>query len=62
MCFKTHAKKAGKSLQVACFASNKDARYIHYPSDTPERCFAKNLNDCITLCHETVRSIDKRLD
>ena len=62
MCFKTHAKKARKSLQVACFASNKDARYIHYPSDTPERCSAKSLNDCITLCHETVRSIDKRLD
>ena len=62
MCFKIYAKKAEKSLQVTCFASNKDARYIHYPSDTPERCSAKSLNDCIKICHETVRSIDKRFD
>jgi len=62
MCFKTYALKKEKSLQVTCFASNKDARYIHYPSDTPDRCSAKSLNDCITVCHETVRSIDKRVE
>jgi putative aminopeptidase FrvX len=62
MCFMKYAKKAGLSLQVTCFATNKDARYIHYPSDTPDRCSSKTLNDCIILCHETIRSIDKRLD
>jgi len=62
MCFKKYAKKAELSLQVTCFATNKDARYIHYPTDTPDRCFPKSLNDCIKICHETVRSIDKRLE
>ena len=62
MCFMKYAKKAEKSLQVTCFATNKDARYIHYPSDTPDKCSAKSLNDCIILCHETVRSLDKRVE
>ncbi len=62
MCFMKYAKKAELSLQVTCFATNKDARYIHYPTDTPDRCSPKTLNDCIKVCHETVRSIDKRLE
>ena len=60
--FQKSARNSKKSLQAGCFMSDKDSKYIHSSKDTPDRCSVEILNNCIELCHDTVRSIDKRLE
>lgn len=52
------AKKTKTSLEVAYFHSSKDSKYIHSPRDTPEKCSPENLNGCLDICHDTIRTID----
>lgn len=52
------AKKTKTSLEVAYIHSSKDAKYIHSPRDTPDKCSPKNLNGCLDICHDTIRTID----
>ncbi len=49
-------------FQVCHFNSNKDMKYIHSIRDTPEKCSAETLNNCIELCNNTIRSIDLRVE
>ncbi|MHA1253647.1 MAG: M28 family metallopeptidase, partial [Candidatus Helarchaeota archaeon] len=51
MSFKAFAKKNNINLQVACFTSTKDAKWIHSKKDNSDKCSAKNLNDCIKICY-----------
>ena len=60
--FQKSAKSSNSTLQAACFMSDKDSKYIHSTKDTPDRCSAEILNNCIELCYDTVRSIEKRLE
>ena len=62
MSFKAFMKKAEKKLQVACFLSNKDGKYIHSPQDTADKCSTKNLNGAIDICFNTIKSLDLRVD
>ena len=60
--FQKSARTSNKTLQTGCFMSDKDSKYIHSSKDTPDRCSAEILNECIELCYDTVKSIEKRLD
>jgi len=52
------AKKTKTSLEVAYFHSSKDSKHIHSPRDTPEKCSPENLNGCLDICYDTIRTID----
>ncbi|MFX0155977.1 MAG: M28 family metallopeptidase [Candidatus Hodarchaeota archaeon] len=60
--FKSFAKKARRKLQVACFHSSKDSKYIHSLKDTPALCSVENLNGCLNICLQSLRSVDLRLE
>jgi len=56
--FQTFAKKTKSSFQVANFHSAKDSKFIHSSRDTPDKCNPENLNGCLEICYETLKSID----
>jgi Zn-dependent M28 family amino/carboxypeptidase len=56
--FQSFAKQTKSSFQVANFHSAKDSKYIHSSKDTPDKCYPDNLNGCLEICYETIRSID----
>ncbi|MFX1315634.1 MAG: M28 family peptidase [Promethearchaeota archaeon] len=60
--FQSFAKKAAKRLQTIYFHSDKDTKYIHSTRDAPDKCSTKNLNGCLKICYQTLRSIDLRID
>ncbi len=62
MSFRSWSKKRSKKLQVCCFLSNKDSKFIHSSKDTPDNCSTKILSDCITLCYNTAKSLDLRTE
>ena len=46
--------KKTKSL----FHSDKDSKYIHSPRDTPDKCSSKNLNECLEICYQAIKTFD----
>ncbi len=61
--FKAITEKMGKKgFQVTCFLSKEDLKYIHSKKDIPELCSAENLNGCIDICYNTIRSLDSRVE
>lgn len=62
MSFRSFAKKANKKMQVCCFTSNSDAKFIHTSRDTPNKCSYENLNGCVDICYNAIRSIDLRVE
>lgn len=56
--FRAFAKKTKSSFQVANFHSKKDSKFIHSSKDTPDKCNPGNLNGCLEICYETIRSIN----
>ena len=60
--FKRYALRAKKELQVSFFHSDKDSKFIHSLKDTPDKCSIENLNGCLNICSQTLRSIDLRLE
>ena len=61
--FRKFTKKAEKNgFQVSCFLSNKDSKYIHSKKDIPELCSAENLNGCIDICYNAIKSLDLRVE
>ena len=56
--FQSLAKKTKSSFQVANFHSAKDSKFIHSSRDTPDKCYTENLNGCLEICYETIKSID----
>lgn len=60
--FRRYAKKAHTKPQIVCFHSHKDVKYIHSTKDTPDKCSAENLNGCLYICYQAVKSIDLRVD
>ena len=60
--FKRFGKRARTKFQVSCFHSSKDSKYIHSKSDTPDKCSTENLNGCLNICYQTLRSIDRRIE
>jgi len=55
-------KAVKKGFQVSCFLSKEDSKYIHSKKDTPERCSATNLNACIEICYNAIKSLDLRVE
>jgi len=61
--FRSFTKKAEKpDFQVSCFLSKDNSKYIHSKKDLPELCSATNLNACIDICFNTIKSLDLRVD
>ncbi|MFX1320761.1 MAG: M28 family metallopeptidase [Promethearchaeota archaeon] len=60
--FRSSFKRARKKLQIVYFHSANDTKYIHSPKDSPDKCSAKNLNGCLNICYQTLRSLDLRVD
>jgi len=61
--FQSFAKKAGKNgFQVSVFISDKDTKYIHSKRDTPDKCSVTNLNACIDICYNAIKSLDLRVE
>lgn len=61
--FKSYAKKAEKSdFQVSCYLSKDDSKYIHSKKDVPDLCSTTNLNACIEICFNAIKSLDLRVD
>ena len=60
--FRRCARRARKKLQIVFFHSDKDSKYIHSLRDTPDKCTTENLNGCLTICYQTLRSIDLRIE
>ncbi|MFX0029842.1 MAG: M28 family metallopeptidase [Candidatus Hermodarchaeota archaeon] len=60
---RAYAKKyENKEFQVAFFSSDSDIKYIHSKRDTPDKCSAKNLNNCIEICYNAIKSLDLRVE
>lgn len=62
MSFKSFAKQRKVNLEVTCFLSHKDGKYIHSSKDKSDLCSAEILNDCIELVHDAIRSLDLRME
>lgn len=61
--FQVFAKKTEKDgFQVSAFISDKDIKYIHSKRDTPDKCSATNLNACIDICYNAIKSLDLRVE
>ncbi|MFX1454190.1 MAG: M28 family metallopeptidase [Promethearchaeota archaeon] len=60
--FRRCAKRARKNIQVVFFHSDKDSKYIHSLRDTPDKCKSENLNGCLAICYQALRSIDSRIE
>jgi Zn-dependent M28 family amino/carboxypeptidase len=60
--FKRYGRRAKKKFQVSCFHSDKDSKFIHSLKDTPDKCSIKNLNGCLNICYQAIRSIDLRAE
>jgi hypothetical protein len=56
-----YGKKASKKFQICYIHSSKDSKYIHSLKDSPDKCSLENLNGCVNICHQALRSIDLRL-
>ena len=57
------AKKAEKKdFQITCFLSKKDSKYIHSKKDIPDLCSTENLNGCIDICFNAIKSLDLRVE
>lgn len=52
------AKKSKSLFQVGFFHSDKDSKYIHSPRDTPDKCSSKNLNGCLEICYQAIKTFD----
>ncbi|MFX1346093.1 MAG: M28 family metallopeptidase [Promethearchaeota archaeon] len=60
--FKVYTKKAEKKgFQVTCFSSKNDSKYIHSKHDIPKLCSVENLNGCIDICYNAIKSLDLRV-
>lgn len=59
--FRSFAKKSKKKMEACCFISNKDTKYIHTSRDTPNKCSSKNLNGCLNIIHNAIKTIDLQL-
>ncbi|UCC19093.1 MAG: M20/M25/M40 family metallo-hydrolase [Promethearchaeota archaeon] len=59
--FKKYARRLRRKLQVSCFHSSKDSKYIHSARDTPDNCSIENLNGCLKICYHTLKNIDSSL-
>jgi hypothetical protein len=60
--FKKYAKRNRTKFQVSFFHSSKDSKYIHSLKDSPDKCSLENLNGCVNICHQVIRSIDMRVE
>ncbi len=60
--FKRYAHRARKKLQISCFHSDKDSHLIHSLKDTPDKCSIENLNGCLNICYQSLKSIDSKLE
>ena len=60
--FKRYGRRAKKNFQVSCFHSDKDSKFIHSLEDTPDKCSIENLNGCLNICYQAIRSIDLRAE
>ncbi|MFX0104069.1 MAG: M28 family metallopeptidase [Candidatus Hodarchaeota archaeon] len=59
--FRRYGRRARSKFQVSCFHSSNDSKYIHSLKDTPDKCSSENLNGCLNICHQALRSIDSRI-
>ncbi|MFX1345634.1 MAG: M28 family metallopeptidase [Promethearchaeota archaeon] len=60
--FKRYARRKRSKLQISCFHSDKDSKFIHSIQDTPDKCSIEILNGCLNICSQSLRSIDLRLE
>ena len=58
--FRSFAKIANKQMETCCFISNRDTKYIHTSRDTPNKCSSKNLNGCLDIIYNAIKTIDLR--
>ncbi|MFX1281327.1 MAG: M28 family metallopeptidase [Promethearchaeota archaeon] len=61
--FRAYSKKhENKEFQVTSFSSDDDVKFIHSKRDTPDKCSAEKLNDCIEICYNAIKSLDLRVE
>jgi len=60
--FRSFAKKAQKTMEICCFLSNQDTKFIHSSRDTPNKCIPNNLKGCADICYNAVKSINLRIE
>jgi hypothetical protein len=60
--FRIFRRGTKKKFQIACFHSDKDSKYIHSKSDTPDKCSNKNLIDCLEICYDAVSYLDSHFN
>lgn len=59
--FRSFARRARKRLQIVFFHSSNDSKFIHSNRDTPDKCSPANLNGCLRICYQALKSIDSRI-
>ncbi len=58
--FRLFAQKKKKKMETCCIISNRDTKYIHTSRDTPNKCSSKNLNGCLDIIYNAIKTIDLR--
>lgn len=60
--FNKFLKKSNKSFQTALFHSDRDSIYIHSKKDTPEKCSNIIMDDCLKVCYNTIKHLDRQIN
>ena len=54
--FRSHAKKAEKTLEISCFTTFGRAKHLQSKNRV------ENLSNCINICYNAIKSLDLRVE
>jgi len=60
--FKRYSDKTGKKLQLSCFSLIQKENKAVLNEDLMNNTFINNINNCINLCYNVAKSLDKRIE
>ena len=62
MTFRSHSKKAKKTLQISCITTFGKSKSIQLKRGTPIEKHVENLSKCINICYNAIKSLDLRVE
>ena len=60
--FRSHARKAGKSLEISCFTTFGRVKHLQSKKGIPTKNRVEILSNCINLCYNAIKSLDLRVE
>ena len=60
--FRSHAKKAEKTLEISCFTTFGRAKHLQSKMGIPTENRVENLSNCMNICYNAIKSLDLRVE